>query len=75
MEDYRFGDEAAVLTAAGRMFAIVALGPGPSGVSLKCDPGRAVDVRGRASLAQPPSLVFAFAQQVTRMCGHLLTCG
>jgi hypothetical protein len=41
VEDYPFGDEAAVFKAVGRMFAIVALGPGPSSVSLKCDPGLA----------------------------------
>jgi predicted DNA-binding protein (MmcQ/YjbR family) len=47
VEDYPFGDEVAVFKAAGRMFALVALGPGPGSVSLKCDPGLAVDLRGR----------------------------
>jgi predicted DNA-binding protein (MmcQ/YjbR family) len=47
VEDYPFGDDAAVFKAAGRMFAIVALGAGPGSVSLKCDPGLAVDLRGR----------------------------
>jgi predicted DNA-binding protein (MmcQ/YjbR family) len=47
VEDYPFGDGAAVFKAGGRMFAIVALGPGPGSVSLKCDPGLAVDLRGR----------------------------
>jgi predicted DNA-binding protein (MmcQ/YjbR family) len=47
VEDYPFGDDVAVFKAAGRMFAIVALGAGPGRVSLKCDPGLAMDLRGR----------------------------
>src|SRR5690348_12012843 len=47
VEDYPFGDEAAVFKAAGRMFALVSLGHGPGSVSLKCDPGLAEDLRAR----------------------------
>lgn len=46
-EDYPFGDEVAVFKVAGRVFALVSLGPAPGRVSLKCDPGRAADRRGR----------------------------
>lgn len=46
-EDYPFGDEVAVFKVAGRMFALVSLGPAPGSVSLKCDPGLAADLRGR----------------------------
>ena len=33
-EDYPFGDEVAVFKVAGRMFALVSLGPAPGSVSL-----------------------------------------
>jgi len=46
-EDYPFGDEVAVFKVAGRMFALVSLGPAPGSVSLKCDPGLAAGLRGR----------------------------
>jgi len=45
VEDYPFGDEVAVFKVAGRMFALVALGPMPGTVSLKCDPDLAVGLR------------------------------
>jgi predicted DNA-binding protein (MmcQ/YjbR family) len=38
-EDYPFGDEVAVFKVAGKMFALLSLGPAPASVSLKCDPG------------------------------------
>jgi predicted DNA-binding protein (MmcQ/YjbR family) len=47
VEDYPFGDEVAVFKVAGRMFALVSLGPAPGSVSLKCDPGLAAGLRGR----------------------------
>jgi len=47
VEDYPFGDEVAVFKVAGRMFALVSLGPAPGSISLKCDPGLAVSLRGR----------------------------
>ena len=54
VEDYPFGDEVAVFKVAGRMFALVSLGSAPPGsVSLKCDPGLAVDLRGRYPAITP----------------------
>ena len=47
VEDYPFGDGAAVFKVVGRMFALVALGGSPGSVSLKCDPDLAVDLRNR----------------------------
>ena len=46
-EDYPFGDEVAVFKVAGRMFALVSLGPPPGSVSLKCDPDLAAVLRDR----------------------------
>ena len=45
VEDYPFGDEVAVFKVAGKMFALVTLGPAPGSVSLKCDPDLAVGLR------------------------------
>jgi predicted DNA-binding protein (MmcQ/YjbR family) len=53
VEDYPFGDQVAVFKVAGRMFALVMLGPPPGIVSLKCDPDLAVDLRGRYSAITP----------------------
>jgi hypothetical protein len=53
VEDYPFGDEVAVFKVADRMFALVSLGPAPGSVSLKCDPGLAVDLRGRYAAITP----------------------
>ena len=47
VEDYPFGDEVAVFKVAGKMFALVALGPAPGSVSLKCDPDLAAGLRRR----------------------------
>ena len=44
-EDYPFGDEVTVFKVAGKMFALVSLGPPPGSVSLKCDPDLAVELR------------------------------
>jgi predicted DNA-binding protein (MmcQ/YjbR family) len=52
-EDYPFGDEVAVFKVAGRMFALVSLGPGPGSVSLKCDPALAAVLRGRYAAITP----------------------
>jgi predicted DNA-binding protein (MmcQ/YjbR family) len=45
VEDYPFGDGAAVFKVAGKMFALVPLGDPPGSVSLKCDPHRAAWLR------------------------------
>ncbi len=47
VEDYPFGDGAAVFKVAVKMFALVSLGLPPGSVSLKCDPDLAVELRGR----------------------------
>jgi predicted DNA-binding protein (MmcQ/YjbR family) len=47
VEDYPFGDEVAVFKVAGKMFALVTLGPAPGSVSLKCDPDLAAGLRRR----------------------------
>ena len=52
-EDYPFGDGAAVFKVAGRMFALVSLGPAPGSVSLKCDPRLAEDLRTRYAAITP----------------------
>jgi predicted DNA-binding protein (MmcQ/YjbR family) len=46
-EDYPFGDETAVFKVAGKIFALVTLGPPPGDISLKCDPDVAAGLRGR----------------------------
>jgi predicted DNA-binding protein (MmcQ/YjbR family) len=46
-EDYPFGGEVAVFKVGGKMFALVALGPPPGSVSLKCDPDLAAGLRRR----------------------------
>jgi predicted DNA-binding protein (MmcQ/YjbR family) len=52
-EDYPFGDEVAVFKVAGRMFALVSLGPPPGSVSLKCDPDLADGLRARYAAIAP----------------------
>ncbi len=47
MEDYPFGDEAAVLKVGGKIFALVTPGPAPRSVSLRCDPDLAPGLRRR----------------------------
>ena len=47
VEDYPFGDEVAAFKVAGKMFALVTLGPAPGRVSLKCDPDLAAGLRRR----------------------------
>jgi predicted DNA-binding protein (MmcQ/YjbR family) len=53
VEDYPFGDEAAVFKVAGRMFALVSLGSPPGSVSLKCDPDLAVGLRAQYAAITP----------------------
>ena len=52
-EDYPFGDDVAVFKVAGRMFALVPLGPPPGSVSLKCDPDLAAGLRARYAAITP----------------------
>src|SRR5262249_6559582 len=44
-ETYPFGDEVAVIKVGGKMFALVPLSEGPASVNLKCEPGRALELR------------------------------
>lgn len=44
-EAYPFGDDVAVLTVGGKMFALVPLSEGSESVNLKCDPARALELR------------------------------
>jgi predicted DNA-binding protein (MmcQ/YjbR family) len=53
VEDYPFGDGTAVFKVGGRMFALVSLDGSPGTVSLKCDPGLALDWRARYSAVRP----------------------
>jgi len=53
VEDYPFGDEVAVFKVADRIFALVPAGRGAASVSLKCDPGLAIGLRGRYAGVRP----------------------
>jgi predicted DNA-binding protein (MmcQ/YjbR family) len=52
-EDYPFGDDVAVFKVAGKMFALVSLTGEPGGVSLKCDPEWALELRARHGAVRP----------------------
>ncbi|HEY7143703.1 MAG TPA: MmcQ/YjbR family DNA-binding protein [Streptosporangiaceae bacterium] len=53
VEDYPFGDGAAVFKVGGRMFALIALDGEPGSVNLKCDPARALELRAQYSSVRP----------------------
>jgi predicted DNA-binding protein (MmcQ/YjbR family) len=53
VEEYPFGDSVAVFKVGGRIFALVSLEGNPGSVSLKCDPGLALDWRARYSAVRP----------------------
>jgi predicted DNA-binding protein (MmcQ/YjbR family) len=44
-ETYPFGDEVAVFKVGGKMFALVPLSGTGESVNLKCEPGRALELR------------------------------
>jgi predicted DNA-binding protein (MmcQ/YjbR family) len=44
-ETYPFGEEVAVMKVGGKMFALVPLSEEAESVNLKCDPGRALELR------------------------------
>ena len=52
-EEYPFGDGVAVFKVGGRIFALVSLEGNPGSVSLKCDPGLALDWRARYPAVRP----------------------
>jgi predicted DNA-binding protein (MmcQ/YjbR family) len=53
VEDYPFGEGAAVFKVAGRMFALVMLEGTPGTVNLKCDPDLALELRDRYPSVRP----------------------
>lgn len=53
VEDYPFGEGAAVFKVGGRMFALVPLEGEPASVSLKCDPDHAVELRTQYRSVRP----------------------
>jgi predicted DNA-binding protein (MmcQ/YjbR family) len=44
-ETFPFGEEVAVIKVGGKMFALVPLSEASGSVNLKCDPGRALELR------------------------------
>ena len=52
-ETYPFGEEVAVIKVGGRMFALVPLVDGPQSVNLKCEPGRALELRAAYAGIRP----------------------
>ena len=52
-ETYPFGDEVAVIKVGGKMFALVPLSGGPGSVNLKCEPGRALELRAAYAGIRP----------------------
>jgi predicted DNA-binding protein (MmcQ/YjbR family) len=53
VEDYPFGDEVAVFKVGGKMFALVMLTGEPGMVTLKCDPGWAIELRNKYTAVRP----------------------
>ncbi|MDH2413793.1 MmcQ/YjbR family DNA-binding protein [Nocardioides sp. CER19] len=52
-ETYPFGEDVAVMKVGGKMFALVPLADGPSSVNLKCEPGRALELREAYAAIRP----------------------
>jgi predicted DNA-binding protein (MmcQ/YjbR family) len=52
-EGTSFGEDVLVFYAQDRMFALIALDRFPLAVNLKCDPGRALELRERYACVQP----------------------
>ena len=53
IEDYPFGDEAAVFKVGGKMYALVLLAGEPGSVNLKCDPEWAIELRELHTAVRP----------------------
>ena len=53
VEDYPFGDGVVVFKVAGKMFALVSLGPPPGTISLKCNPELALELRAQYEAVTP----------------------
>jgi predicted DNA-binding protein (MmcQ/YjbR family) len=52
-EGFPFGDPALVFIVAGKMFALLDLSEESRGISLKCDPERAIELREKYEAIQP----------------------
>ena len=52
-EGFPFNDTALVFKVAGKMFALLDLSEEARGLSLKCDPDRAIELRGQYEAVQP----------------------
>jgi predicted DNA-binding protein (MmcQ/YjbR family) len=53
VEDFPFGPETSVFRVAGKIFALSALDRTPLEVSVKCDPGLAVELRATYAAIRP----------------------
>ena len=53
VEDFPFGPESSVFKVAGKMFALSALERAPLEVSVKCEPGLAVELRNTYPAIRP----------------------
>jgi predicted DNA-binding protein (MmcQ/YjbR family) len=52
-ETYPFGEEVAVIKVGEKMFALIPLIEGPGSINLKCDPARALELRGAYAGIRP----------------------
>ena len=52
-EGFPFNDTALVFKVAGKMFALLDLSEVGRGITLKCDPERAIELRGRYEDIRP----------------------
>jgi predicted DNA-binding protein (MmcQ/YjbR family) len=52
-ETYPFGEEVAVIKVGGKMFALVPLSEERDSVNLKCEPGRAIELRAAYAGIRP----------------------
>jgi hypothetical protein len=52
-EGFPFGDPALVFIVAGKMFALLDLSEESRGISLKCDPERAIELKEKYEAIQP----------------------
>jgi len=53
VEEQPFGPDVDVMKVAGKIFAILSPGADPEAISLKCEPGRALELRARYDAVIP----------------------
>lgn len=53
LEDFPFGEETLVIKVAGKAFVLADITRDPPAVNLKCDPERALELRGQYDAVQP----------------------